>query len=240
MLCQRLVAVPLSLSGEPFANFRLSGALLHGAQAHAMRFQFAGGADVPDWLLSQIFVVSRISAVKIKILAKLVLQQSRGEAIDQQKVSKLLGDGKLETHEVKGVVAALHFILTSSARHDVPEDALALELQQLGLPKEHTEGLVAALRDGRASLQSRLADASLRLPRLAALRWRVHEDESSTRAHAVELHLGLQPQVPLDATSTPAAPHSFSFRVDAGTLTLLHSELKAARDGVEAVQPQKS
>lgn len=201
-----------------------------------MRFQFTGGADVPDWLLSQIFVVSRISAVKIKLLAKLVMQQSRGEEVEQQKIVKLIGDGKLEKYEMKGVVAALHFILGCSARYDVTEEALALELQQLGLPKEHTEALVASLRDGRATLQSHFAETSLRLPRLEALRYRVHEDDGTARAHTAELYLSLRDQV-LPGASAPAPARNLSFRVDADTLTLLHAELQSAREAVEAVKP---
>jgi hypothetical protein len=201
-----------------------------------MRFQFTGGADVPDWLLSQIFVVSRISAVKIKLLAKLVMQQSRGEEVEQQKIVKLIGDGKLEEYEMKGVVAALHFILGCSARYDVTEEALALELQQLGLPKEHTEALVASLRDGRATLQSHFAETSLRLPRLEALRYRVHEDDGTARAHTTELYLSLRDQV-LPGASAPAPARNLSFRVDADTLTLLHAELQSAREAVEAVKP---
>lgn len=209
-----------------------------------MRFAFAGGADVPDWLLSQVFVVSRISAVKIKLLAKLVMARARGEAIDQQKLAKLL-DGKFEVHEVKGVVAALDFILTSSARYDVTEDALALELQQLGLPKEHTDALVGALKDGRAALQTQLAAASLRLPKLEALRWRVHEDAGAAKAHSVEFHIGVREQAAavggadMGNTKTPApALRGLEFRVDADTLAILNAELKAAKEAVEAIAPK--
>lgn len=201
-----------------------------------MRFHFVGGADVPDWLLSQMFVVSRISAVKFKLLAKLVLQQARGEAVDQDKLAKLLGDGKFETHEVKGVVAALHFILTSSVRYDVQDEVLATELQQLGLPKEHTEALVAALKDGRSPLRAHLAEASLRLPKLEALRWRVHEHTGDAKAHSVELHVGLRDQPALGADA--AQPRSIGFRVDADTLTLMHAELRAAKEGIDAI-PRK-
>lgn len=203
-----------------------------------MRFQFAGGADVPDWLLSQTFVVAKVSAVKIKLLAKLVLTQARGQPADEEKLAKLLGD-KLEAHERKGIVAALHFILTSSARYDVAEDALALELQQLGLPKEHTEALCAALRDGRAALQEHFADVSLRMPRLESLRWRVHADASDAAggAHAVELLLGVRDQPPptSSASSTPPV-RPLGFRVDADTLTLLQAELRTAREAIEAIK----
>ena len=163
-----------------------------------------------------------------------MLQQARGTPADEEKLSKLLGD-KLDSHELKGVVAALHFILTSAARHDVAEEALALELQQLGLPKEHTDALVAALRDGRAALQAHLAATSLRLPRLESLRWRVHTDASDD-ARALELVLGVRDQ-PLPTAVGPDAEtplRPLSVRLNPDTLALLHAELRTARDAVEA------
>ena len=203
-----------------------------------MRFRFLGGGDVPDWLLSQIFVVSRISAVKIKLLAKLVLARARADAAADAadahaRLHKLLlADGKLEPHEAKGVVAALHLILTSGARFDVADDALTLELQQLGLPNEHTEALVLALRDGRAAVQQHLAEASLALPRLESLRWRVAEDPGPTRAHAVELQLALREQAGGGgggggASTTARALH---LRLTPDAICLLEAELQAARD----------
>ena len=205
-----------------------------------MRFAFCQG-DVPDWLLSQTFVVASISAVKIKLLAKLIIQHaSTGQTADEEKLQKLAGGDKLATDELKGVVAALHFILTCSARYDVAEETLALELQQLGLPKEHTEALVAALRDGRAPLQAHLADASLRLARLESLRWRVHAADASDPtkgAHSVELRLGVRDQpAPTASLDAPPALRALGFRVDPDTLALLQAELRAARDAVEAVQ----
>jgi hypothetical protein len=183
---------------------------------------------VSTQLLSQMFVVSKTSAVKIKLVAKQVLQQACGGASDEQKLEKLLGDGKLETHEMKGIIAALHFILTSSARFNVAEDVLGLELQQLGLPKEHTEVLVLALRDGRAPLQRHLADSSLRLSRLEAMRWQVHEDPGAAGAHEVQLQMALRAQATASVPEPPA--RTLDFRLSADSLTLLHAELKAARE----------
>ena len=180
-----------------------------------MRFSFNGGMDVPDWLLSQIFIVSKISAVKIKVVSKLVLQQARGEQVDQAKIAKmLLGDGKFEEHEGKGVVAALHFVLTRSSRFDVAEDVLMSELQQLGLPNEHADALVSALRDGRAPLQRHQAATSLQYPKLEGLQWRVHEDPGPSRAHAVEMQLSVRAPPPAEsgrgefgiAAGAPARP----------------------------------
>ena len=187
------------------------------------------------------FVVSKISAVKIKLLAKQVLQQARGDAVDEQKLQKLLGDGKLDAHEAKGVIASLHFILSSSARYDVEEDVLTLELQQLGLPNEHTEALVLALREGRAALQAHLADISLALPKLESLRWRVVEDPGPAHAHAVELQLATRAQPPPGAHGAPpAAPsaRTLEVRLSTDTLTLLQTELKEAREMLPDEQPR--
>lgn len=191
-----------------------------------VRFAFVGGADVPDWLLSQVFVVSRISAVKIKVVAKIVLQQARGEKADHERLSKLLDDGKLDEHEVKGVLAALFFILKSAVRYAVQEDVVSQELQQLGLPKEHSEALVGVLRDGRGSLLQHLQESSLRLPKLESLQWQVHEDTSDTRAHSVELRLGVRAQS--HDGDTTVAPRTLAFRVASDMLTLLNAELKKA------------
>ena len=180
-------------------------------------------------LLSQMYVISRISVVKYKVLCKQLLQQACGVAVDEAKMAKLIGDGKLDEDEQKGVVASLHFILTSSARYDVPEETLALELQQLGLPKEHAEALVAVFRDGRTQMQQHLAERSLRLPRLEALRWRVIEDPGPAEAHATELQLTLRAQ-PAPGESEPPPARMVQFRMTADDTTLLHSELLKARE----------
>ena len=218
-----------------------------------MRFAFCQG-DVPDWLLSQTFVVASISAVKIKLLAKLIIQHaSTGQTADEEKLQKLAGGDKLATDELKGVVAALHFILTCSARYDVAEETLALELQQLGLPKEHTEALVAALKDGKAPLQRHLAGASLKLASLESMRWRAHaaedasssadgEEETAAVPATVEFMLGVRDQPPPTSANSSAEPpplRPVSFRVDADQLALLHAELRAARDAMEAAMPKQ-
>jgi hypothetical protein len=179
------------------------------------------------------FVLSKMSVVKFKVLCKQVLMQASGAPVDEQKLAKLLSDGKLESHEVKGAVAALHFIFLSSARYDVAEETLVEELQQLGLPKEHTEALVVALRDGRAPLRQHLADASLRLSKLESLRWRVSEDVGSARAHAADLQLTVRAPAAL-GTSVAPPERLLKMRLSADTLSLLHAELLKARELVPA------
>ena len=195
-----------------------------------MRFTFCGDLDVPDWLLSELFVVSKISALRIKLLAAHVVQQALGNDAPPEKAAKLLGDAKLEPADVKAVVASLQFILTSAARYDVSAEVLAQELQQLGLPREHGEALTNALREGRAALQAHFAVRSLRLPRLSSLAWKVHEDVSGAGAHAVELAVGVSK--PRPAKTQAVAAQELGFRLDAESFKLLHAELAEAKEGM--------
>ena len=59
--------------------------------------------------------------------------------IDYAKVSKMMPSGHSDT---KGVVAALQFVLSNSAKYDIDDTTLQLEIQQLGLPKENADVLV--------------------------------------------------------------------------------------------------
>ena len=198
-----------------------------------MRFAFVGGLDVPDWLLSEVFVLSKISAVRIKLLCKHVVERELGRT-QEDKVGKLLGESKLDEAGVKAVVAAVQFILSAAARHDVAEEVLAQELQQLGLPREHTDGLVNAFRDGRAALRQHYAAQSLRLPRLQAVGWELHADPEAAAAHGVDLQLRVQPP-PGGGGGADGEARTLRLALTADMFTLLYRELKAARDAMAAL-----
>lgn len=67
-----------------------------------------------------------------------------------------------ESGEVKASVAALLFVLATSARHGVDGETLGSELQQLGLPREHATALCRVYNDNLVSISSKLRDHSLR------------------------------------------------------------------------------
>jgi len=196
-----------------------------------MKFAFVGGLDVPDWLLSEIFVLSKISALRFKLLAGHIVQQLTGQEVPPAKLAKLLGDAKLDAQDVKAVCAALQYILGSAARYNVEQDVLSHELQQLGLPREHTDGVVKAYSEGRVAMQEHARTQSLRQPRLSALAWQVVEDRSGAGAHAVELQLGVQAQA--TAGSAPEAER-LKVRMSSQTFELMHAELKRGREAMQA------
>lgn len=53
------------------------------------KFKFAGGSDVPDWLLSEVAVLSKISCVRLKLITRQVINELTGGRLDVDKVCKL-------------------------------------------------------------------------------------------------------------------------------------------------------
>ncbi len=66
-------------------------------------------------------------------------------------------------HSHQACLAALDFIVTSSARYNVDDATLSLELQQLGLPKTNSNSLARGYRDGKERLRVALAAAVVRV-----------------------------------------------------------------------------
>jgi hypothetical protein len=65
-------------------------------------------------------------------------------------------------------LAAMDFIVTSSARYNVEDSTLTMELQQLGLPRSNSNSVARAYRDGRERLREALARAVVRVSRAGA------------------------------------------------------------------------
>ncbi|XP_077452963.1 COMM domain-containing protein 4 [Stigmatopora argus] len=192
-----------------------------------MRFRFCGDLDCPDWVLAEISTLSKMSSVKMKLLCAQVLKGLFGEDIDYDKVTKLTADAKFDSGDIKASVAVLNFILSSAAKHDVDSESLSSELQQLGLPKEHTMGLCKSYEDKHSAVQDKLRETSLRLGRLEAVSWRVDYILSSSEMKEVNeaiVQLKIQSE---DAGSGTLQSTVVSLTAD--KFRVLLSELKQAQ-----------
>ncbi|MBN3307858.1 COMD4 protein, partial [Amia calva] len=197
------------------------------------RFRFCGDLDCPDWVLAEISTLAKIVNVKMKLLCIQVLKEILGEGIDYEKVAKLTSDAKFESGDIKASVAVLSFILSSAAKHSVDSESLSSELQQLGLPKEHTTGLCKSYEDKHAALQEKLRESSLRLNRLESVSWRVDYTLSSSELKEVNeptVLLKLQVQ---GAQSSTMEPMVVSLTAD--KFRVLLTELKQAQAMMNAL-----
>eukprot|EP01035_Chromulina_nebulosa_P019533 gene19533-25431_t len=106
-----------------------------------MKFRFCGDLDCPDWILAEIAILSKLTSVRIKVLTTQIIAYSVAGNFDYNKILKLASDNEDGINEIKGAIAATHFIITNACKHDVDELSLIQEIQQLGLPKENSEAL---------------------------------------------------------------------------------------------------
>lgn len=185
-------------------------------------------------MLAEISTLARVSSVKMKLLCVQVIKDLLDEGIDYDKVSKLTSDAKFESGDIKASIAVLSFILSNAAKHDVDSESLSSELQQLGLPKEHTTGLCKSYEEKHNALQEKLRESSLRLGRLEAVNWRVDYTLSSSELKEVNeptIQLRLQSQNPeTDSTETTV------ISVSADKFRVLLTELKQAQAIMNGLQ----
>lgn len=189
-----------------------------------MRFHFCGDQDCPDWVLAEIATLSKITSVKMKLLCAQVIKNILGQQIDYEKINQLTAEAKFEPGDVKACIAALNFILCSAAKHNVNDDYLAREIQQLGLPKEHTVALCKLYGDNLKSLQTKLQSEILQLTHLDNVKWRVDYILSSSHlkdvnAPMAQLHFDIR-------TAENPQSQSFAFSLTANKLQVLLSEMK--------------
>ncbi|EFX86721.1 hypothetical protein DAPPUDRAFT_44231 [Daphnia pulex] len=126
-----------------------------------MKFRFCGDSEIPDWLLTQMATLSRLSSVKAKLLTQHVARHLAGQGIDLEKSHSLLADSKLPESDVKSLLGSIQFVLTSASRFSTGEDHLRAELQQVGLPREHAVALAKVYHDNADSIRKNLIQDSL-------------------------------------------------------------------------------
>ncbi|RZF33868.1 hypothetical protein LSTR_LSTR009892 [Laodelphax striatellus] len=147
-----------------------------------MRFKFCGEGDCPDWVLLQINALSRMSSVKMKILCQTVAKSLVENELDFEKVKKLTADAKLELDDIKTSLLAIAFIIESSTRYNTSDAALSNELQQIGLPHEHSQAICKVYNEHSPKIAACLIEKSLRTSKL---------QQAAARAHAHHYHLTL-------------------------------------------------
>lgn len=142
-----------------------------------MKFFLCGGLDAPDWILAEITTLSKLSSVRTKLLAVHIIRHILEGSFDYNKVLKLTADSSLGLSDVKACIAAVHFFITSAAKFDLDENTVTKELQQLGLPKEHSDSLCWPYRDNKEQLQAKLLHESLKIRALSLDGWQIRAGE---------------------------------------------------------------
>ena len=73
------------------------------------------------------------------------------------------------SQDSRGAASALHFVLVSSAKHDINSATLLVEMQQLGLPAPSAEMLVSTFAASEAAIVDCLKQRALRVGPLGSV-----------------------------------------------------------------------
>ncbi len=123
-----------------------------------MKFKFCGNRDCPDWLITEIIFLTKISSVKLRILSNQICKfiLNKGENIND--IKKILLDLNLSEKEASIVISVLDFIFRNASKFDVDDNILNQELQQLGLPQENAESISKVFKNQKNKLREFLKD----------------------------------------------------------------------------------
>mmetsp|Transcript_2916 Transcript_2916/g.4030 ORF Transcript_2916/g.4030 Transcript_2916/m.4030 type:complete len:211 (+) Transcript_2916:59-691(+) len=202
-----------------------------------MRFRFCGDLDAPDWLLAEISTLSKIPAQKLKVLIREVVKYILTDEIDYSELSKITAEELPGGYsDTKGAVSALHFAISNSAKYDVEENTLLVEIQQLGLPKDNADALGEVFSDYKDEIRARFTDQAYKVNSFKGLEWRVDSllgstttiDEPLSKEVHLKFSIDSQPHITKKDGQDDAAEDT-AFSLSDEKFQILHKELRRAK-----------
>lgn len=156
-----------------------------------------------------------------------------------EKVLKLAKDSSDGVSDIKGAIAAVHFMLTNSAKFDLDEKSLVQEIQQLGLPKENTEAISKLYREQKDNLREKFAENSYRVSKLLCADWRVDQVISSSANESgplIHLNLAVNEKPEKSDVTGPSTVKQLVFELSETKLNALIHELSQVQGLMESVE----
>lgn len=123
-----------------------------------MKFKFCGNVDSPEWLISEITFLTKISAIRLRMLCNNVANFIINNGKNYKEIQKSLDDMNFNETEGKIIFSLLDFIIRSSIKFDVAENILSNELQQLGLPQENADAITKIFKNQKENLRNKLKE----------------------------------------------------------------------------------
>ncbi|KAK9889106.1 hypothetical protein WA026_004379 [Henosepilachna vigintioctopunctata] len=144
-----------------------------------MKFRFCGKSDCPDWIQAIITILSKLSSVKLKLLTQIVVDGIIDPPLNLEKAVKLFSESKLDSNlDLKACISCLRYIVISTIRFACETTALQTELQQLGLPREHSLAIKKVLDTKQDLIVEILEKTSLKVDPFEALSVEVYKESN--------------------------------------------------------------
>jgi hypothetical protein len=138
-----------------------------------MKFKFCGNIDSPEWVISEIIFLAKISAIRLRMLCNNIANFIINNGKNFKDIQKSLDDMNLNESESKIIFSLLEFILKSSVKFDVDDEILNNELQQLGLPQENADSITKVYKNNKENLKNKLKEDVFNFSQLHKVEYKI-------------------------------------------------------------------
>ena len=187
-----------------------------------MRFRFCGGLDAPDWLLTEIAIVAKLSTKQITFFAEQVIKQLLGKDLAYDKLDKLAQVVKFTRSDVKAALAAVNYVLDHATRYNVERKILGTEMQQLGLHEDLTNAVLDVYFKKKDTILALYKRKEFKLETIEKIDWRVDCVLGSSNIQGMA-----EPNIMLKIKGSNSND-DVSFDMSSNMFRVLHAELKNA------------
>ena len=187
-----------------------------------MRFRFCGGLDAPDWLLTEIAIVAKLSTKQITFFAEQVIKQLLGKDLAYDKLDKLAQVMKFTRSDVKAALAAVNYVLDHATRYNVERKILGTEMQQLGLHEDLTNAVLDVYFKKKDTILALYKQKEFKLETIEKVDWRVDCVLGSSNIQGMA-----EPNIMLKIKGSNSND-DVSFDMSSNMFRVLHAELKNA------------
>ena len=187
-----------------------------------MRFRFCGGLDAPDWLLTEIAIVAKLSTKQITFFAEQVIKQLLGKDLAYDKLDKLAQVVKFTRSDVKAALAAVNYVLDHATRYNAERKILGTEMQQLGLHEDLTNAVLDVYFKKKDTILALYKQKEFKLETIEKIDWRVDCVLGSSNIQGMA-----EPNIMLKIKGSNSND-DVSFDMSSNMFRVLHAELKNA------------
>lgn len=175
----------------------------------------------------------------MKLLCRQIIQQLTGKGVNYEKITTLTTSKRIQWSQgdIKSLIAALHFIISSSAKYEVEVDVLPQELEQLGLPRDICKAIVKEYTAHAIVIREYLTQQILHLPQVQEAQWRADYILSSSECKTVAspfVRMQWQLSKPIQLGARKGSD-TFTFEMSSEKFSVLYNELKAVRAIMEDI-----
>lgn len=192
-----------------------------------MLFKLFGNSDAPDWLMSELNILSYVSSVRIKFILLQIANLLTESEVDFNLIYQHLQDANLTESQTRSVLAVLSFIIQNAIRFDVEPEDLTQELQQLGTPLSHTSTILRFYKENRRQLRKYMRTNFQRFSQPQVIEYR--SDIVLSKKNSDEF-----PQGSLHLRFSPLNEKPFSFSMTSQQVDDLIRELSTVIDVMQS------